>query len=60
MHLCENSVVTPVTKPLVDGVPIAIGGGYKSPLRTGTSYPQHCFDESASCCFVADIDVGTT
>ena len=56
VHLGENPFVAPIAKPLVDGVPIAINGRYKSPLCTATSHPQHRFDESASFSFVADID----
>ena len=59
VHLCEAAFVAPPAKPLVDGVPIAIGDRQKSPLGTATSHPQHSFDESSGCRFVADIDVGT-
>ena len=59
VHLCEDPFITPPGKPLVKGVPIAIGGWQKPPLGTATSHPQHSFDESAGCCFVVDIDVGT-
>ena len=45
VHLCEDPFITPPGKPLVEGVPIAIGGWQKSPLGTTTSHPQDSFDE---------------
>ena len=58
MHTFPYPAITPAGEPLVDAVPIAIGGWEHPPLRTGARHPQHALDETLAIGLLSNVQSG--
>ncbi len=58
MHLCEDALIAPPGKSLVNGIPFAVDWWQKSPLGAATSDPEYGLYETASVIFVANVEIG--
>jgi hypothetical protein len=59
MHSFPDTLLTPAGKPLVDGVPVAVGFRQQAPLGAATGHPEDGFDEASALGFVANVNIWT-
>jgi hypothetical protein len=59
MHSFPDALLTPAGKPLVEGVPVAVGCRQQAPLGAATGHPEDGFAEASALGFVAHVDVWT-
>ena len=58
MHSFPYPALTPAGEPLVDAVPIAIGGWEQPPLRAGAHNPQHALNETLAIGLLSNVPTG--
>jgi hypothetical protein len=59
MHSFPDAFLAPAGKPLVDGVPVAIGLGQQSPGGAAAGHPEDSFNEAPTLGRVANVDIWT-
>jgi len=59
VHSFPDALLTPAGKPLVDGVPTAIGFWQQAPLGAATGHPDDSFNETSAIGFGSNVKVRT-
>lgn len=59
MHSFPDTFLAPAGKPLVDGVPVAVGLRQQAPLGAAAGHPEDSFNEASTLGLVTHVEIWT-